>query len=216
MESGGKDRPPMLAPGNYIQWKSRIKRYIDTKPNRELIYYNLENEPYKYQYIETSSTPGIDGAPQTQASRVMETYATVSKENRKKINDEAEAVHIILIRIDNDIYSIIDACPNTMEMFYKMMNELVRNKCEVTNHQVNVQFLFQLKLKWQRSQAAARNKRKEIANTPSPTYDSKPEVVSDEEATLRDKEIEKLMDLILMSLMTSNNVYFIASFIPYL
>nr|GEU93049.1 hypothetical protein [Tanacetum cinerariifolium] len=28
--------------------------------------------------------------------------------------------------------------------FYKMMNELVRNKCDVTNHQVNVQFLLQL------------------------------------------------------------------------
>ncbi|GKF07388.1 hypothetical protein Tco_0041612, partial [Tanacetum coccineum] len=33
--------------------------------------------------------------------------------------------------------------------FYKMMNELVRNQCIVTNHQVNVQFLLQLKPKWQ-------------------------------------------------------------------
>nr|GEZ30400.1 integrase, catalytic region, zinc finger, CCHC-type, peptidase aspartic, catalytic [Tanacetum cinerariifolium] len=33
--------------------------------------------------------------------------------------------------------------------FYKMMNELVRNKCDVTNHQVNVQFLLQLQLEWQ-------------------------------------------------------------------
>nr|GEV94467.1 retrovirus-related Pol polyprotein from transposon TNT 1-94 [Tanacetum cinerariifolium] len=34
--------------------------------------------------------------------------------------------------------------------FYKMMNELVRNQCDVTNHQVNVQFLLQLKPEWQR------------------------------------------------------------------
>ncbi|GJY52152.1 hypothetical protein Tco_0442999 [Tanacetum coccineum] len=34
--------------------------------------------------------------------------------------------------------------------FYKMMNELVRNKCEVTNHQVDVQFLLQLQPEWQR------------------------------------------------------------------
>ncbi|GJY76158.1 hypothetical protein Tco_0481274, partial [Tanacetum coccineum] len=34
--------------------------------------------------------------------------------------------------------------------FYKMMNELVRNQCHVTNHQVNVQFLLQLQPKWQR------------------------------------------------------------------
>nr|GFC06241.1 hypothetical protein [Tanacetum cinerariifolium] len=34
--------------------------------------------------------------------------------------------------------------------FYKMMNELTRNQCKVTNHQVNVQFLLQLQLQWQR------------------------------------------------------------------
>nr|GEZ52150.1 hypothetical protein [Tanacetum cinerariifolium] len=34
--------------------------------------------------------------------------------------------------------------------FYKMMNELIRNQCDVTNNQVNVQFLLQLQLEWQR------------------------------------------------------------------
>nr|GEY78420.1 Gag-Pol polyprotein [Tanacetum cinerariifolium] len=95
--------------------------------------------------------------------------------------------------IDNDIYSIVDACPNACEMwkaierlkhgesinvqdletnlywefrkftsqdgeslesyysrFYKMMNELIRNQCYVTNHLVNVQFLLQLQPDWQR------------------------------------------------------------------
>nr|GEX34328.1 hypothetical protein [Tanacetum cinerariifolium] len=58
--------------------------------------------------------------------------------------------------MDNDIYSTFDACPNACEMwkaierFYKMMNELVRNQCDVTNHQVNVQFLLKLQQEWQR------------------------------------------------------------------
>ncbi|GJW38589.1 hypothetical protein Tco_0064434 [Tanacetum coccineum] len=82
---------------------------------------------------------------------------------------------------------------------YKMMNELVRNQCEVTNHQVNVQFLLQLKPEWQRSQAATRNKGKATANSPPPTYDSEPEVVVDDEASSKEKEIDKLMALILMS-----------------
>nr|GEY80500.1 hypothetical protein [Tanacetum cinerariifolium] len=47
MEAGSKDRPPMLAHGNYVQWKSRIKRYIDNKPNHELIHYCLTNPPYE-------------------------------------------------------------------------------------------------------------------------------------------------------------------------
>nr|GFA61053.1 hypothetical protein [Tanacetum cinerariifolium] len=56
MEAGGKDRPPMLAPGNYVQWKYRIKRYIDTKPNHELIYYYLKNPPYKYTWADKNSS----------------------------------------------------------------------------------------------------------------------------------------------------------------
>ncbi|GJY34242.1 hypothetical protein Tco_0418711 [Tanacetum coccineum] len=163
MEAGGKGCPPMLAPGNYIQWKSRIKRYIDTKPNNEHIHYCLQNPPYKFKWTEKTVPVA-----------------------------EAEAVQIILTGIDNDIYSRVDACPNSCEMwkaierlkqaksinvqdletnlywefrkftsqdgeslksyysrFYKIMNELVRNKCDVTNHQVNVQFLLQLQLKWQ-------------------------------------------------------------------
>nr|GEX16743.1 putative ribonuclease H-like domain-containing protein [Tanacetum cinerariifolium] len=52
MEAGGKDRPPMLAPGNYVQWKSIIKRYIDTKPNHELIYNCLKNPPYKFTWAD--------------------------------------------------------------------------------------------------------------------------------------------------------------------
>nr|GEV29603.1 hypothetical protein [Tanacetum cinerariifolium] len=35
--------------------------------------------------------------------------------------------------------------------FYKIMNELIRNQCSVTNHQVNVQFLLQLQPEWQRN-----------------------------------------------------------------
>ncbi|GJS33207.1 hypothetical protein Tco_0531589 [Tanacetum coccineum] len=62
MEAGGKDCPPMLAPSNYVQWKSRIKRYIDTKPNNELIHYCLQNPPYKFKWTEkiVPVTEGID------------------------------------------------------------------------------------------------------------------------------------------------------------
>ncbi|GJT98706.1 hypothetical protein Tco_1094224 [Tanacetum coccineum] len=60
MEAGSKDRPPTLAPGNYVQWKSRIKRYIDTKPNSELIYYCLQNPPYTYQWTE-KTVPVAEG-----------------------------------------------------------------------------------------------------------------------------------------------------------
>ncbi|GJV27025.1 retrovirus-related pol polyprotein from transposon TNT 1-94 [Tanacetum coccineum] len=116
MEAGSKDRPPMLAPGNYVQWKSRIKRYIDTKPNRELIHYSLQNPPYIYQWAE-KTVPVAEGSSETTTERYMENYKNVSQDIRDQMNAEAEAVQIILTGIDNDIYSTVDACPNACEMW---------------------------------------------------------------------------------------------------
>nr|GFA78228.1 hypothetical protein [Tanacetum cinerariifolium] len=103
MEAGSKDRPPTLAPGNYIQWKSRIKRYIDTKPNRELFHYCLVNPLYELGWKEK---PILDaeGNPTNSNNKVFETYKTVMQEIRDQLNAEAEAVQIILTGIDNDIY----------------------------------------------------------------------------------------------------------------
>nr|GEY65515.1 hypothetical protein [Tanacetum cinerariifolium] len=116
MEAGSKDRPPMLAPGNYIQWKSRIKRYIDTKPNRELIHYYLENPPYELGWKE-KSVLDAEGNPTTATEKVFETYKNVKQEIRDQLNAKAEAVQIILTRIDNDIYSTVDAYPNACEVW---------------------------------------------------------------------------------------------------
>nr|GFC83037.1 hypothetical protein [Tanacetum cinerariifolium]GFC99366.1 hypothetical protein [Tanacetum cinerariifolium] len=85
--------------------------------------------------------------------------------------------------------------------FYKMINELTRNQCKVTNHQMNVQFLLQLQPEWQRSQqAATRNKGKAIVNSHKLIYDQEPSMVDDDDdETSKDKEIDKLMALISLS-----------------
>ncbi|GKE85662.1 hypothetical protein Tco_1559404 [Tanacetum coccineum] len=122
----------------------------------------------------------LEGSSKTTTEGYMENYKIVSQDIQDQLNANTEAVQIILTGIDNDIYSIVDACPNACEMwkalerlkqsesfnvqdletnlywefgkftsrdgespelyysrFYKMMNELVRNQCDVTNHQVN-------------------------------------------------------------------------------
>nr|GEU62403.1 retrovirus-related Pol polyprotein from transposon TNT 1-94 [Tanacetum cinerariifolium] len=114
--AGGKDRPPMLAPGNNVQWKSRIKRYIDTKPNHVLIYYCLKNPPYEYTWAD-KTVPVSEGSSETTTERYMENYKNVSQDIRDQLNVEAKAVQIILTEIDNDIYSTVDACPNACEMW---------------------------------------------------------------------------------------------------
>nr|GFB94400.1 hypothetical protein [Tanacetum cinerariifolium] len=144
--------------GNYVQWKSRIKRYINTKPNHERIHYYLKNPPYELGWID-KEIPISEGSPISRNERFQETYKNVSQEIRDQLNAEAEVVQIILTGIDNDIYSIEfgkftsqdgESLESYYSKFYKMMNELIRNRCKVTNHQVNVQFLLQLQPEWQR------------------------------------------------------------------
>nr|GEW01527.1 hypothetical protein [Tanacetum cinerariifolium] len=104
IEAGGKDRPLMLALGNYVQWKSIIKRYIDTKPNNELIHYCLQNPPCKFKWTE-KTVPVIEG-------------------------------------IDNDIYYIVDACPNACEM-WKLIKRLKHGESiNVQDHETNLYWEF--------------------------------------------------------------------------
>ncbi|GKB09141.1 ribonuclease H-like domain-containing protein [Tanacetum coccineum] len=179
MEASGKDRPPMLAPESTlkIQWTEK-------------------------------TVPVTEGSLETTIEGYMKNYKNVSQDIRNQLDAKAEAVHIILTDIDNDIYSTVDACPNSYGeslesyylKFYKKMNELVRNQCDVTNHQVNVQFLLQLQQEWKRSQqAATRNRGKAIVNSPSPTYDQEPTMVAEDDEISKEKEIDKLMDLISLS-----------------
>nr|GEU68564.1 Gag-Pol polyprotein [Tanacetum cinerariifolium] len=58
-----------------------------------------------------------EGNPTTLTERVFETYKNVKQKIRDQLNAEAEAVQIILTVIDNDIYSIVDACPNACEIW---------------------------------------------------------------------------------------------------
>nr|GEX42486.1 hypothetical protein [Tanacetum cinerariifolium] len=121
MEAGSKDHPPMLAPGNYVQWRSKIKRYIDTKPNHELIHYCLKNPPYELGWKEKFVLDS-EGNPTTTTEKVLKTYKTVTQEIRDHLNAKVEAVQIILTGIDNDIYSTVDACPNACEMWKAIEN----------------------------------------------------------------------------------------------
>nr|GEV92870.1 hypothetical protein [Tanacetum cinerariifolium] len=125
----------------------------------------IDESKNRNKFLETSNKVLIEklkGSSVTTTETYMETYKNVSQDIPDQLNAEAKVVQIILTGIDNDIYSTVDACPNACEMwkaierFYKMMNELIRNQCDVTNHQVNVQFLLQLQPEWQRAERIAR------------------------------------------------------------
>nr|GEW91438.1 retrotransposon protein, putative, Ty3-gypsy subclass [Tanacetum cinerariifolium] len=238
-----KQRPSTnVAPSNYVQWKSRIKRYIDTKPNHELIHHCLKNPPYKFTWAD-KEVPISKGSPVTRTELYMETYKTVSQDIRDQLNAEAEAVQIILTGIDNDIYSTVDACPNACEMwkaierfvtlvkqsqklktvsYHKLYDILKQHQNEVNEirakriaHTANLLALVAQQQPVYRpqthpthythnsstrsQQAATRNRVKAIVNSPQPIYDQEPSMVAEDDETSKDKEIDKLMDLISLS-----------------
>nr|GEV70763.1 hypothetical protein [Tanacetum cinerariifolium] len=208
MEAGSKDRPPMLAPGNYVQWKSKIKIYIDTKPIHELIHYCLENPPYELGWKD-KPIPYFDGNLTTTTERVFETYKNVKQDIRDQLNAEAEALQIILTWIDNDIYSTADACSNACEMWKAIERLKQYESINVQDLETNLYWEFgkftsqdgeSLELYYSRlQQAATRNRGKAIVNSPQPIYDQEPSMVDDDDETSKDKEIDKLMALISLS-----------------
>ncbi|GJY88517.1 hypothetical protein Tco_0503145 [Tanacetum coccineum] len=84
-----------------------------------------------------------EGSSETTTEGYMENYKNISQDIRNQLDAEAEVFGKFTSRDSKSLESYYSR-------FYKMMNELVRNKCDVTNHQVNVQFLLQLQPEWQR------------------------------------------------------------------
>ncbi|GKD97231.1 hypothetical protein Tco_1381128 [Tanacetum coccineum] len=117
MEVGGKDHALMLVAGSYVWWKSRIRRYITTRLNHELINEYIENGPYEYKWVNYPKVLPANGNPGRQAKSKLETYSIVNDEIKKRVDAEVKEVHIILIGIDNDIYSTVDAYANAKEMW---------------------------------------------------------------------------------------------------
>nr|GEX60926.1 hypothetical protein [Tanacetum cinerariifolium] len=93
-EAGSKDHPPMLAPGNYVQWKSIIKRYIDIKPNHEFIHHCLKNPPYKFTWAD-KEVPISEGSPVTRTESYKETYKNVSQDKRDQLNAERQELKTV-------------------------------------------------------------------------------------------------------------------------
>ncbi|GJZ14727.1 hypothetical protein Tco_0550404 [Tanacetum coccineum] len=175
MEASGKDRPPMLAPGNYVQWKSRIKRHIDTKPNKELIQYCLQNPPYKLKW--TEKTVPVVEVKQSQELKTVSYH---------KLYD-------ILKQHQNEVNEI------RAERLERTANPLALVAQQPAYHPQNHPTHYTHNSSTRSQQAATRNKGKAIVNSSTPTYDQEPVMVADYDEMSKEKEIDKLMALISLS-----------------
>ncbi|GJX94146.1 retrovirus-related pol polyprotein from transposon TNT 1-94 [Tanacetum coccineum] len=81
------------------------------------------------------TVPIIKASSETTTEGYMENYKNVSQDIRNHLEAKAEAVKIILTGIDNDIYSIVDACPNACEMW----KAIERSQQAATKNRENLQ-----------------------------------------------------------------------------
>ncbi|GJU72056.1 hypothetical protein Tco_1263461 [Tanacetum coccineum] len=117
MAAGSKDRPPMLGPGRYSQWRSRFLRYIDTKPNGEGLRKSILSGPYVPSTVLVQAVAATEGNPAIQQHTTIETVLNMTPENKEHFLSEKEAIFLLLTGIRDDIYSTVDACKTANEMW---------------------------------------------------------------------------------------------------
>ncbi|GJR02366.1 integrase, catalytic region, zinc finger, CCHC-type containing protein [Tanacetum coccineum] len=109
MAAGSKDRPPMLGPGRYLQWRSRFLRYIDTKPNGEGLRKSILSGPYVPSTVLVQAVAATEGNPAIQQHTTIETVLNMTPENKEHFLSEKEAIFLLLTGIGDDIYSTVEA-----------------------------------------------------------------------------------------------------------
>ncbi|GJY66871.1 hypothetical protein Tco_0469109, partial [Tanacetum coccineum] len=138
--------------------------YIDTRPNGDALRKCILKGPYKLTTVTIPAVHVTDDTPTVPERTSVETLLTMSHENKAHYESKKEAIHLLLSRIEDEIYSTVDACKtfrkftshdgDSMEShysrFYKMMNEMIINNLTVGTMQVNVQILQQLQPEWSR------------------------------------------------------------------
>nr|GFB05086.1 hypothetical protein [Tanacetum cinerariifolium] len=90
MVAGSMDHPPMLAIGRC---------------------------PYTLYTVVVPAVPAIENSPAVPKHTTIETLQTMSFKNKDHYESEKEAIHLILTGIGDEIYSTIDACKISQEIW---------------------------------------------------------------------------------------------------
>ncbi|GKD51516.1 hypothetical protein Tco_1280492 [Tanacetum coccineum] len=104
-------------PDSLCMIEKGFMRYVDTKPNKDQLRHCIEKGPYILIELVTPAVL-VDGDNQGQPQQVREeTYIKTTPENKKLIDAKAEAIHMILNGIEDNIYSTVDPCSSAKEMW---------------------------------------------------------------------------------------------------
>ncbi|GJR44226.1 hypothetical protein Tco_1312329 [Tanacetum coccineum] len=117
MAAGSSDRPPMLATGGYAQWQSRLLRYIDTRPIGDALRKCILEGHYTPSTITILAVHATKDSPEVPERTAVEIILNIYPENKAHYESKKEAIHLLLTGIGDEIYSTVDACKTTHEMW---------------------------------------------------------------------------------------------------
>ncbi|GKA75723.1 hypothetical protein Tco_0782101 [Tanacetum coccineum] len=149
MAAGSKDRPPMLAPRRYAQWQSRFLRYVDMKSNKEELKQCIFNSPYVMTEVTILAKPVTATEQVLPEHNVPETYGNTTAKKCESLNKQDVKTNLFW-KFGKFTSRYGESIESYYSRFYKMMNEMIRNKLEIATMQGDIQFQQQLQPEWSR------------------------------------------------------------------
>nr|GEW64913.1 putative reverse transcriptase domain-containing protein [Tanacetum cinerariifolium] len=107
-----------------VWWNSKLrpefmlerKDHMRLKLNGEALRKCILSGPYKPTTVLVHAVEATDDSPVVPEHTTVETPTNMSPENKAHFLAEKKAIHLILTRIGDDIYSTVDACQMTQEI----------------------------------------------------------------------------------------------------
>ncbi|GJX30569.1 retrovirus-related pol polyprotein from transposon TNT 1-94 [Tanacetum coccineum] len=87
------------------------------RPNGDALWKCILKGPYTPTIVTTPAVPATEDSLAVPEQTTVETVMNMTPENRAHFESEKEAIHLILTRIGDEIYSTVDACQTAQEMW---------------------------------------------------------------------------------------------------
>nr|GEV27956.1 hypothetical protein [Tanacetum cinerariifolium] len=142
MAAGSRDHLPILATGRYAQWRSRFLRYIDTIPNGDALRKCILEGPYTLSTVVVLAVPVTENSSAVLEHTTVETLQAIYPENKAHYESEKEAIHLILTRIGDEIYSTVDACKIAQEIWEAIERLQLSESLNIQNVKTNLFWEF--------------------------------------------------------------------------
>nr|GEV59388.1 hypothetical protein [Tanacetum cinerariifolium] len=208
MAAGSRDRPPMLAPGRYPQWRSWFLRYVDTRPNGKALRKCILSGPYKPTTVLVQAVEATDDSlavpehtTHRKCGKLLKGYnkpewsrfVTIVKKQHKLDEVSYQKHFDILNQYQNEVNELRAErlARNANPLALVATTQADQDQYYQTSRSQRLQAPSSKPLIPTRSHASTRHKGKEIAKPTTPLSETAFEEDNDPEQAQRDKDMQK-------------------------